>query len=619
MADVNTFDQGSKILQNVDVSSMVTALALGIAEAQERLDTNSVSQLIRLSESKVAGKSLLELGFQPAFYAFDFADISAKISLKMALKEEVEVDFSLSVDYKNNTTFDKDFFDQLKKSKNKSRSKYSKTQKDIALQAKTSEDISVNEKSFKVHKEEGSYSKIEKSEEEIRDAANELRVESVIEDKNELTQTTNANNIFIREEDGFIVIVEPKFNDKAEALLKMESSYDGNAKAINLNAKNTPDAFDKITSFEQTLRNAITSNDDGNAGTSESVVGINSAGIHRINGGNLEITPYTFYFDWDKHRMIDFTYSQGVNANSLTLADAELLAMALKEDDDLNITIKGYTDGSGSDSDANTQYNLELGRKRALSFKRELEKIAQKDFSDSRIQIVTEGEALANGSSSKDPIIRKVTVEFANNNPSDYLFFEGGDITTGASVPNASNLPNDEFVYKKAITAVPSPRPDITFTYGGNAVVFTEGSTTDLSSSSLSQNNSLLNEFFVEKFNGAYYLLHEEAKVNYFIHSKENKEVNVRVNNEASADMNKETTKVYVGETQNEFSKLKQSQKDFKGDRSLAISGSLDVRYARQFSMSVEGNASVSARMISVPPPTALENYIQTLTNTNSN
>jgi hypothetical protein len=30
--------------------------------------------------------------------------------------------------------------------------------------------------------------------------------------------------------------------------------------------------------------------------------------------------------------------------------------------------------------------------------------------------------------------------------------------------------------------------------------------------------------------------------------------------------------------------------------------------------MSVEGNASVSARMVSVPPPTGLENYIATLT-----
>jgi len=618
MANVNTFDQGSKILQNVDVSSMVTALALGIAEAQERLDTNSVSQLIRLSESKVAGKSLLELGFQPAFYAFDYADISAQISLKMAVKEEVEVDFSLAVDYKSNTTFDKDFFDQLKKNKNKSRSKYSKTQKDIALKANTSEDITVNEKSFKVHKEEGSYSKVEKSEEEIRDAASELRVESVIEDQNELTQTTNANNIFIRREDGFIVIVEPKFNAKVEALLKMESSYDGNAKDIHLNAKNTPDAFDKITSFEQTLKNAATANDDANPGTTESVTGINSAGIHKVNGGSVNITPYVFYFDWDKHRMIDFTYSQDVNSNSLTLADAELLALALKEDDNLNITIKGFTDGSGSSSDANTKYNEALGLKRANSFKRELEKLAKKEFGDDRIKTVTEGESLANGSSAKDPIIRKITVEFTNSNPSDYLFFEGGDVTTGANVPNASNLPNDEFLDKKAVTPA-GTRPDITFTYGGNAVVFTEGSSTELSESSLTQNNHLLKEFFIEKFNGTYYLLHEETKVNYFIHSKENKEIDVKVNNEASAEMDKETTKVYVGETQNEFSKLKESQKDFQGDRSLAISGSLDVRYARQFNMSVEGNASVSARMISVPPPTALENYIQSLTNTNSN
>ncbi len=618
MADVNTFDQGSKILQNVDVSSMVTALALGIAEAQERLDTNSVSQLIRLSESKVAGKSLLELGFQPAFYAFDYADISASISLKMAVKEEVEVDFSLSVDYKNNTTFDKNFFDDLKENKSNSLSQYSKTQKDISLEAKTSEDISINEKSFKVHKEEGSYSKVEKAEEQMRDAANELRVESVIDDKKELTQTTNANNIFIRREDGYIVIVEPKFNAQAEALLKMESSYDGTARPIELNGKATPDKFDKITSFEQTLKNAAIGNDDGNSGTSEIVTGINSAGVHKVNGGNVAITPYVFYFDWDKHRMIDFTYSQGVNSNSLTMADAELLALALKEDDNLNITIKGFTDGSGSTSTANTKYNEALGLKRAKAFKKELEKYARKEFGDDRIKTATEGENLANGSSAKDPVIRKITIEITNSSPSDYIFFRGGNVSTAAKIPATSNLSNDEFLDKRAITT-PSTRPDVTFTHGGTSVVFADGSSTELSESSLTQSNHLLHKFFVEKFNGVYYLLHEETKINYFIHSKENKEVDVKVKNVSSSTMDKESTEIYVGETQNDLSKLKQSSQDFTGDKSVAISGSLDVRYARQFNMSVEGNASVSARMISVPPPTALENYIQSLTNTTSN
>ena len=604
MADIKTFDQGSKILQNVDVSSMVTALALGIAEAQERLDNNSVSQLIRLSESKVAGKSLLEFGFQPAFYAFDYADISAQISLKMAVKEEVEVDFSLSVDYKNNTTFDKEFFDQTKKSKEKSISKYSKTQKDIALKAKTSEDISVNEKSFEVHKEEGSYSKVEKAKEQMRDEANELRVESVIEDERVLEENATTD-VYIAKEDGYVVITEPYIHTDVEGLLKMDSTYVPNSSSsipeITLKTGSSAKKFNKEDDFATTLSNATTTN----GGT---VVGINATGIYR----GLDKKVFEFYFGWDKYD-INEVYSTGVKADAMSEDDITILAMLLKRDASLNITVKGFTDGSGSTSEKNAKYNEALGQRRADSFRSKLSKIAGEKFTNTRVKTETEGEALANGSSAKDEIIRKVTIEFPVSTP-DYILFNGGEIKTSAS-PTANSSP-DYFVYVQADNTPASPGLDITFKYGGETYVLRDNSANNLSS--LVNSKGKYQELFIEKVNESYYLLHEESTINYFIHSKESKEVNVKVNNEASAEMNKDTTKVYVGETQNEFSKLKQSSKDFQGDRSLAISGSLDVRYARQFSMSVEGNASISARMISVPPPTALENYIQTLSGGNA-
>ncbi|MDC1162418.1 OmpA family protein [Tenacibaculum sp.] len=601
MADIKTFDQGSKILQNVDVSSIVTGLALGIASAQERLDNNSVSQLIRLADTKVSGKSLLEFGFQPAFYAFDYADISASIQLKMAVKEEVEVDFSLSVDYKNNTTFNKGFFDQLKKNKQNSLSKNSKTQKNVALRAKTSKNISVNEKSFKIHEEEGSLSKIEKAEEKMRDQSEELRVETIIEDKQELTQTTNSNNVFIRKEDGYVVIVEPEVHTEVTALLKMKQNYSGTAVPITLNNKSTPDTFNKVTDFPTSLTNAVAGNDDTGF-NGEIVVGINNVGIHRDN----KVIPYVFYFDWDKYKKADFSYSQNVETNSLSLSDIKLLALALKEDSSLKIKIKGYTDGSGK-----PDYNNPLGKRRAETLKTELENHAKKSL-DAQIETESFGESLATDES-KQPTLRKVIIEFNTPILSDYIYFKGGNIKT-----TAVDTTDDLFIMKNASATV-GTRPNITFSYGGTAVSFVQGSSQDLSASSLTSSNHYKHKFYIEKYNEAYYLLHEEAMIHYVIHSKESKEVDVKVENEALAEMNKETTKVFVSETQNDLSKLKQSSKDFEGDRSLAISGSLDVRYARQFGVSVEGNASVSARMISVPPPTGLENYIQTLSGNSNN
>ncbi|WP_430412269.1 OmpA family protein [Kordia sp.] len=602
MADIKTFDQGSKILQNVDVSSMVTALALGIAEAQERLDTNSVSQLIRLSESKVAGKSLLELGFQPAFYAFDYADISAQISLKMAVKEEVEVDFSLAVDYKNNKTFDQNFFDDLKDSKKESLSQYSKTQKDISLEAKTSKDISINEKTFKVHKEEGSYSKIEKTKEQMRDESKELRVESVIKDEKVLDNIT-ATEVYIAKEGGYVVIREPYIHTDIEGLLKLDATYvptsSSSIPQITIKTGSPAKKFNKEVDFTTTLGNARTLN----GGT---VVGINSTGIYRVAGKKV----FEFYFGWDKFD-IDYTYSTGVKADATNKDDMTVLAMLLKRDTTLNVTVKGFTDGSGSTSQANTDYNQKLGQKRADAFRSELSKIAGVTFTNTRVKTETEGESLASGSTTKDAAIRKITVEFPASSP-DYILFNGGQIGLSAS-PQTNSSP-DYFVYVAADNTPTPANTKVVFTYGGDTYTLREGNTNHLSFSGSS--SAKHGKLFMEKVNETYYVLHEETKINYFIHSKENKEVDVKVNNESSTTMDKESTEIYVGETENEFSKLKKSSQDFKGDRSLAISGSLDVRYARQFNMSVEGNASVSARMISVPPPTALENYIQSLTNT---
>ncbi|WP_075343436.1 OmpA family protein [Tenacibaculum agarivorans] len=606
MSNTKTFDEGAKILQNVDVSSMVTALALGIASAQERLDNNSVSQLIRLAETKVAGKSLLEFGFQPAFYAFDYADISASISLKMALKEEVEVDFSLAVDYKNNTTFDKDFFDQLKKSRNKSLSKNSKTQKEVALKASTSEEISINEKSFEVHKEEGSYSKVEKTKEEMRDQSSDLRVDTVIEDEKVLEENT-SNNLLIIKEGGFVVVAQPYVHAATEGLLKMPSTYlplgDAGAPDITLKGGGAPKKFKKEKDFAHTLSSARSTN----GGT---VVGINAEGIHRSGGKKV----LEFFFDWDKYD-INYGYSTGVKSDAVDKDDVTLLALLLERDPSLNITITGYTDGSGNATKENEDYNKALGTKRAEAFKTELEKRGTFTLAPSRVTIATEGEKLANGSSAKDPNIRKIKVELPAGH--DYIHFNGGEITkTGASAAAP-----DEFVYLENDNSTGNTGLPISFKYNGKTYTFTAA---EMTAALKSANNfkSKLQELYAEKYNDYYYFLHEETKVNYFIHSEQNKEVDVKVNKQASADVNKDTTKVFVSDTKNDFSKLKESSKDFKGDRSLAISGSLDVRYARQFNMSVEGNASVAARMISVPPPSGLENYIQSLTggsNTSSN
>lgn len=510
----------------------------------------------------------------------------------MGLQESISVDFSLEAAYSSNTTFNKDFFNQLKKNKSKSLSKNSKTQKNVSLKANASKTVSLNEESFKIHEEEGAISKVHTAEEKMRDEANEIRVESVFE-ANQVLSQANSSDVDIRMIGGYIVITEPYKHTDTQALLKLTRDY-SSSQSFELNNEATPDTFDKTGDFPVTFSNASSAN----GGT---VIGINPQGIHR--GGQL--TELQFFFEWDRY-VPNFDYSHNVNNNTITTSDLQFLANLLKIDSALKLVIKGHTDGSGDED-----YNDGLSTARANAIKELIQQYGGSGIADNRFELEGYGEDFAS-SQSQEADDRKITIEIHSDTPFDYIYFEGGVIDSDATPTSASDptkLP-DTFI---AINAANSAgiNDDISFTYGGTAVIIRNNSVDHLAS--LTNEKGKIGAFYVEKYNESYYLLHEETMINYFVHSKENKNLEIKVENQAEAEIDKAKTDVYVSETKNDISKLKEQSKDFDGNKSFAISGSLDVRYARQFNMSVEGNAAVSARMISVPPPTAFEQYVQTL------
>ena len=49
MANIKNFSEAANILQDVDISDIFKSLAMGIAEAQAKLDDNSINQLTPVS------------------------------------------------------------------------------------------------------------------------------------------------------------------------------------------------------------------------------------------------------------------------------------------------------------------------------------------------------------------------------------------------------------------------------------------------------------------------------------------------------------------------------------------------------------------------------------------
>lgn len=105
MADYDGLKPG-EILADASVAEFISRLGLGIAEAQRALDENTIDQLAEFTRARddLGGKTLLDLGLMPAFYHYQFADLSCSLQLSLKVQKSFGVDFKTSIDVKTGST-----------------------------------------------------------------------------------------------------------------------------------------------------------------------------------------------------------------------------------------------------------------------------------------------------------------------------------------------------------------------------------------------------------------------------------------------------------------------------------------------------------------------------------
>ena len=123
------------ILEEANLGDYIGAMGLGIAEAQEALDRNSVSQMLKFTDplESLGGMSLIQLGLSPAFYHFRSARLSASVSMSLQVKETIDAGFSLD------TGGERD----VEKSKTKGIKRINSYERDISISQ--SESIEIHE------------------------------------------------------------------------------------------------------------------------------------------------------------------------------------------------------------------------------------------------------------------------------------------------------------------------------------------------------------------------------------------------------------------------------------------------------------------------------------------
>ncbi|CAA0241393.1 OmpA family protein [Tenacibaculum maritimum] len=584
MPTIKTFEQGAKILQNTDVSSIVTGLALGIAEAQERLDNNSVKQITRLSETAIGGKSLLELGFQPAFYAFEYADVSASINLKMAIQEEFEIDFSLAYDATKKKGYTDEHIQKIENSYKEEKYREFKSSRKYWTTLSNEHTLKVNQTTVSTSTEVGSINRIEETAEKLSSDSQIDRVDSQVIETKDVESTDHTNEVKVHNYNGFGMLSLMDYYTEDIGILKIKD-YTGlsTGGSIALNSS-------------LTLRGSTLSDNLTAIGSSSFKLGVK-------DNDHLEV-----YFAFSKHHALDFAYSQGGSPNNTDFLKEKLRALAfiMMNDTAVSVKVTGHTDSVSGDT-----FNKDLGLKRANTVKNYLIGLGVNEAQITEID--SEGEQLAKvniGNDKNDPVYRKAVIQ-VDTNGNDYIFVAGGDFDFTNSEAIADwNAVNFGILqkYEKTDSTTITKKLKVQSGVSDVSVDKTVKSLTDIETE---LNNT--NKFYAQVSGDIVYLLRKDAKIEYTLFSNSNEEITIEDTSTSTQNLSNNNDTLEIHKVINSKYFAKSDLKSIKDPKISAWSGSLDVRYARQFGMSVEGNASVSARMVAVPPPTGLENYIQTV------
>lgn len=523
MSNVTKIQEGATVLQQVDVSDIFTSLAMGIADAQKKLDDNSIAQITKLSETKLSDKSLLELGFAPAFYSFTYADISANIHLKMKMKDEFALDIKLKAEYDSGKQ-GKDDYKTIQKEKefNSEKSAYKSSRK-FLMKSSTKSAVIINENHYKLDENSGIVSRIDKFHSQIIQSQEVERLNfSVLQ---EFTTHYDPTSLTFR-------------------ILKITDYSDSTV--INDGS------------------NTIAIGSDISAAFSASS-GVYGFSVNQIYTSSPSQNDLDFHFGFDK-RIINFDYTQDSVDNTGKENEFDALASILREDETAKITIKGYTDSSGPDA-----YNINLSKDRCNAMR---DWLVAKGARATQISIEPKGESLARANdgpdNTKNEVFRKITIEITSG--ADYIYFSS--VLSGASPISGINF----------------------FIVNANSASILKSSSEDIT------------DFLTEERNGIDYYLDKNTQIEFSAYSKSSEEISITKSEEEGSE---EEVKIAQNESTNELQSDKSGNS--KSDKTVALGLNVDFRMAKQFEMSVEGNSSMSARMVALPPPEAFVAYVNNL------
>ncbi|MGV3610377.1 MAG: hypothetical protein ACO1N0_05485 [Fluviicola sp.] len=605
MSDLSNFSQGASILQQVDVSDIFKNLALGIAEAQQKLDDNSIAQAVKLAETQIGGSSLLALGFVPTFYAFHYADISASIYLKMAQKESLEFGFGLDLQIASDKGFKEDTHTFLSENSYSETTEEYKATRQLNFFAKEKKAVKINTKLVKQREDLFAKSRLERFKQDIKYQKGVDQVYDEIQSKKVTNNTSVGVDVWM---DGGFLRVEQglHFNKDGVGVLKIGNMSDTTNNTFVLDPEDEDSDFTLgSTSSADPLLATLNLANPATAGT---IYGLSKTGeFYLWDSTETAFVPIssTFYFAYNSDE-INYTGDLKYNSSEADLTHQNItgltnrnhdqhklihqaLRLVSRHDPDAFITITGETDPKGGTNKKNESLAL-----------RRAEKLKAHIFgSDAFVEVET--VALTNLEGASDLAKRNASIKL----DADYIFFIDGSITTDATPAKDSASPN-RFIYVDEVVTPGGPDfHTATFAYGGVNYTASDDNFEELIGAlSISEHS------YENTTDGLHYFLSDEAVVKFLLLTNQSEEIQIDYAGESGSNGTENSNSFFAGKTKNQKSMLNEAIGSKAQNNSFALSASVDFRMSRQFEMSMEGNSSMSARMVAVPAPAGFTDFI---------
>lgn len=585
MPDLQSMTPG-QILADASVADFITALGLGIAEAQTALDTNSVNQLpefVRPLEA-LGGRSLLDLGLSPAFYHYQHADLTCSLQLTLKVGENFSAGVGLNGSFGSDGTSTSEESESTSETESGTSSETSERSAQLEVTSSSTGGLTVGGRTFALTGDDP-LARIRALRGSVT-ADPAAGVPRVLYEapRDSFEITTGAPESRVVTTDRTVAFVGTGF---ARGLIRIDTNED--------------------TSYQlnDTLTVDTTAQADLDAYAAHVAAQISATSGFEATASSIDTSLFRVHFETGDQAITTFT-AEGAERNRTVHSTLEGLGR-MSRDRDMRLRVVGHTDqqtypGGRAVSD---RANLALGQRRADAVRDEL---ISYGASPGNIIATSDGVASARAAGGPADQVRWRNADISFDPPILYVLVRAtsatasltdvtpDDLTPPLSTGNAwihLLIPQAVSLSGESVT-IDGTEFALSGAAGGGHAADSDESFAHNLAASITANTAV--DFTASADANVVTVYRKSSPFTLTMYTVEEREMSI--SGTEGVTVTREFTR--TSSSSNESTST--------GNSTVAFGATVDVRYSRQYETTITGNSSITARLVSIPaPPQFLE------------